>query len=152
MTLPCVPPGLVLGREGGAIANLIFPFWMGVGGPVGSGKQWFPWIHVEDVAGIFTHAIENSHVTGVLNAVAPEQNTNKEFASAFGRALWRPAIFPLPGFVLSCVYGSERAKVMTDGQCVVPERTLALGYQFIYPDLDSACKEFAHILPTSYTA
>lgn len=138
--------GLALGRNGGVIYNMILPFWCGVGGPVGSGKQWFPWIHVQDVAGIFAFALENGEVSGRLNAVAPGIVTNGEFAKEFGRALWRPAFFPLPGFVVRLAFGEERAKIMLEGQHVSPQRTQELGYEFIYPQLTEACQEFGHIL------
>lgn len=139
--------GLALGRDGGTVQSMIVPFWFGLGGRIGSGKQWFPWIHVDDVAGIFAHAIESDQVTGVLNAVAPEESTNADFTAAFAAALWRPALFPVPGFVMHTALGDVRAKAILEGQRVAPKRTLEIGYKFIYPDLKSACKEFAHILP-----
>ena len=77
---------------------------------------------------------------GVLNAVAPQTATNADFTAALARAMWRPALFPMPSAVLKLIYGSERASVITDGQKVIPKRTLESGYQFIYPDLLSACR------------
>ena len=82
---------------------------------------------------------------GVLNAVAPQTATNAEFASAFARAMWRPAVFPVPSAALKLVYGSERAAVITEGQKVIPKRTLESGYQFTYPDLASACRQFSKL-------
>jgi len=78
---------------------------------------------------------------GVLNAVAPQTTTNAEFTAALARAMWRPAMFPMPSSVLKLLYGSERASVITDGQKVIPKRTLESGYQFIYPDILSACRQ-----------
>lgn len=134
--------GLALGRDGGSLKNLYVPFSLGLGGRLGSGNQWFPWIHVDDVAGIFVHAVENEKVTGVLNAVAPNCVTNAEFTSTFAKSLCRPAMFPVPGFMLSLLYGSERASIILEGQHVLPKRTLDSGYRFLYPDLKSACKDF----------
>jgi len=145
--------GLVLGREGGVIRNMILPFWLGVGGRIASGEQWFPWVHVEDVAGIITHAVENPHVKGVLNATAPDYITNSQFTKSFGGAMWRPTIFPVPGFVINLVFGKERGQAMIEGQKVIPQRTLESGYEFVYPDIDSASKEFSRLLfkPENYT-
>lgn len=139
-------PGLACGRDGGVVQSMIYPFFFGVGGRIGSGEQAFPWIHVDDVAGIIAHAIENEHVTGVLNAVAPEVATNREFTKAFAGALGRPACFPVPSFVLSRVLDADRAAMLLEGPRVLPKRTLESGYVFQYPDLKSACKEFAHLL------
>lgn len=135
--------GLVLGRDGGMIQNLYVPFFLGVGGRIGSGTQWFPWIHARDCAGIIVHAIENDNVSGVMNAVAPAADTNSDFTKAFASAMWRPALFPVPEFALNLVFGAERAGPMVKGPKVVPKRTLESGYEYRYPDLASACKEFS---------
>ena len=113
-------------------------------GVLGSGKQFSPWIHVEDVAGIYAHAIECDHVTGVLNGVAPEVATNERFTRLFAGALWRPAIFPVPAFALNLVFGADRAKLMLEGQHVIPKRTLDLGYKFKFPDLQSALNDIVN--------
>lgn len=133
--------GVVVGRGGGVIENLRLPFSLGLGGPIGCGKQWFPWIHVEDVAGIVMHAIESDKVTGVLNGTAPTPVRSSEFTKAFASALNRPHLFPLPSFVAKGVFGSEEATVLLDGQKVLPKRTQELGYTFKFPDVKSACKE-----------
>jgi len=143
--LATVRIGLVLGREGGVIHNLILPFWFGVGGRISSGEQWFPWIHAADAAGIIAHAVENEHVTGVLNATAPDIVTNSQFTKAFGSALWRPTIFPVPAFAINLAFGKERGQAMIEGQRVIPKRTLETGYEFLYPDIQSASKEFARL-------
>jgi len=135
--------GVVIGKGGGIIGNMWFPFYLGLGGPVGNGRQWFPWVHVHDVAGIILHAIETSSVTGVLNAVAPSANSNGDFAKALGAAMWRPSLLPLPGFVVNTVFGSERGSVMLEGQRVHPKRTLEAGYVFQFPVMKEACEEVA---------
>ncbi|XP_070574776.1 epimerase family protein SDR39U1-like [Ptychodera flava] len=135
-----VRTGVVLGKDGGAMQQMIWPFWFGVGGKIGSGRQYFPWIHISDIAGIFVHALESEDVVGVLNGVAPGTVTNSGFTKALGSALWRPTVFPLPGFVVNTMFGSERGVMLLDGQKVIPKRTLESGYQFEYPDIDAAMK------------
>lgn len=137
---------MVLGRDGGMVQQMFIPFFLGVGGRVGSGSQWLPWIHVADIAGLFTHAILNPDVKGILNGVAPEAATNSDFTKAFARAMWRPAWFPVPGFVMNFVFGEERGKVILEGQKVLPKRTLESGYEFVYPDLKSACTNCAQLV------
>ncbi|XP_056248377.1 epimerase family protein SDR39U1 isoform X1 [Seriola aureovittata] len=141
-----IRPGAVLGRDGGAMKQMLLPFWLGLGGTLGSGSQPFPWIHVSDLAGIIAHALEPPTDTPspsqqVFNGVAPALNTNYEFTKELGRVLRRPTIFPVPGFVMNALMGSERAVVLTQGQKVVPQRTLEAGFQYKYPDLSSALKE-----------
>ncbi|XP_073924383.1 epimerase family protein SDR39U1 isoform X2 [Castor canadensis] len=134
--------GVVLGRGGGAIGHMLLPFRLGLGGPIGSGHQFFPWIHIGDLAGILTHALEAGHVHGVLNGVAPASTTtNAEFAQALGAALGRPAFIPVPSTVVQAVFGRERAIMLLEGQKVVPRRTLATGYQYSFPELGTALKE-----------
>nr|XP_054748602.1 epimerase family protein SDR39U1-like [Lytechinus pictus] len=136
-----VRTAVVLGKTGGAMGQMKWPFYFGVGGVIGSGQQFFPWIHIDDIAGIFLHAIENEDVTGVLNGIAPKPVTNHGFTKALGAAMWRPTIFPLPGFVVKGVFGDERAVMLLEGQKVLPKRTLDSGYKFRYPDINSALKE-----------
>lgn len=140
-----VRSGVVLGRDGGMIQQIFLPFFLGVGGRIGSGRQFFPWIHVGDMASIITFAIMNENVTGVLNGVAPEVATNNDFTKAFGAALYRPTLIPTPGWAMEKVFGEERGKIILSGQKVIPKRTLELGYEYLYPDLKSACKEFARL-------
>lgn len=141
-----IRPGAVLGRDGGAMKQMLLPFWLGLGGTLGSGSQPFPWIHVSDLAGIIAHALEPSTDSTaaspqVLNGVAPALNTNYEFTKELGRILRRPTILPVPGFVMNALMGSERAVVLTQGQKVIPKKTLEAGFQYEYPDLTSALKE-----------
>uniref|UniRef100_T1J546 DUF1731 domain-containing protein n=1 Tax=Strigamia maritima TaxID=126957 RepID=T1J546_STRMM len=138
--------GVVLGRQGGMIKQIFLPFYIGTGGPIGDGKQYFPWIHLQDTVGIFIHAIENKNVSGILNGVAPHLITNGEFTKAFARALGRPAFIPLPVAILNILFSNERAKMMTEGQKVIPKRTLASGFKYKYPNINEACKEFGHLM------
>jgi len=147
-----VRPGVVLGREGGMIKQIFPPFFLGLGGRMGEGSQPMPWIHVKDVAGIVVHSVKNSHVEGVLNAVSPQIISNQEFVDTFARTLRRPAYFPLPDFVWNLVFGEERAVMITRGQKVVPRRTLESGYKFLFPTIESACKEFSHLVYTNTDA
>lgn len=136
--------GVVLGRSGGIIKQIYWPFYLGLGGPISSGKQYFPWIHIEDIAGLFAHGIQSEKVYGVLNGVAPQVVTNKEFTKALSRAMWRPALFSLPRFALKLAFGDERAAMMIEGQKVIPKRTLESGYEFQYPTIEEACRHCAH--------
>ncbi|PNJ35458.1 epimerase family protein SDR39U1 isoform X2 [Pongo pygmaeus] len=136
-----VRSGVVLGRGGGAMGHMLLPFRLGLGGPIGSGHQFFPWIHIGDLAGILTHALEANHVHGVLNGVAPSSATNAEFAQTLGAALGRRAFIPLPSTVVQAVFGRERAIMLLEGQKVIPRRTLATGYQYSFPELGAALKE-----------
>ncbi|EDS29687.1 conserved hypothetical protein [Culex quinquefasciatus] len=142
-----VRSGVVIGREGGMIASLILPFWFGAGGPIGDGSHDLPWIHVDDLCGMIKFAIEKPEVKGVLNGVAPQLITNKDFTKAFASALFRPAFFPLPELVLNLIFGKERAVLLTKGAKVVPKRVQELGYQYRYPDIQSACKDVARLFP-----
>ncbi|XP_028616153.1 LOW QUALITY PROTEIN: epimerase family protein SDR39U1-like [Grammomys surdaster] len=137
-----VRSGVVLGRGVGAISHMLLPFRLGLGGPIGSGHQFFPWIHIGDLTGILNHALEENHVQGVLNGVAPASTTtNAEFAQALGAALGRPAFIPVPSTVVQAVFGRERAIMLLEGQKVVPRRTLDTGYQYSFPELGAALKD-----------
>ena len=126
------------------IQQTLPPFFLGLGGRIGSGDQVMPWIHVKDVAGIMVHAV-TSPMSGVYNTVSPDKVTNGQFTAAFAKALSRPAIFPVPGFVMKTIFGSERAAMVLESQTVIPERTLASGYNYRYSDIHEACREFAHL-------
>lgn len=133
--------GVVLGRDGGMIKQLYLPFYLGLGGPIGSGEQFLPWIHIDDLTRLILFAIEEDQVRGVLNGVAPQPITNKEFTKAFAGTMGRPALLPVPASVLRCLLSEERAKVMTQGQCVVPRRPQNFHFQYHFPDIKSACQE-----------
>src|SRR5581483_12397595 len=115
---------------------------LGVGGPVGSGRQVMSWVHHADEIGILQLALDHPDAIGPVNATAPHPVTNKQFARALGRALGRPAFLPTPAFGLRLVLG-EVAGVVTTGQRVLPRRAEALGYRFLYPDIDSALRQLA---------
>jgi uncharacterized protein (TIGR01777 family) len=132
--------GIVLDKEGGALKPLLFPFKLGAGGPVGSGRQYWSWIHHADEVGIFLLALDHADARGPLNATAPHPVTSKEFAKAFGAALGRPAFLPTPAFGLRLLLG-QVAEIITTGQRVLPKRALELGYRFQYPEVGPALKE-----------
>lgn len=133
--------GVVLERDGGTLAELLFPFDFGFGGPMGSGRQWFSWIHRDDFIGLALYAAANEKIGGVVNATAPEPVTNRTFATALGRAMKRPSLVPLPGFVLQVVFGRMAEEVMLNGQKVRPKRAIDSGYVFRHPDIDGALGE-----------
>jgi uncharacterized protein (TIGR01777 family) len=130
----------VLDRRGGLLKRLLLPFKLGLGGPIAGGDQYLPWVHIDDEIGILLWALDNAEVTGVVNASAPEQVTNREFSKTLGRVLHRPAVFPLPKLALSAVVGMELAETIAGGQRVVPRRTIDLGYEFRYPKLEPALR------------
>lgn len=139
--LVIVRTGQVLAAEGGLLRELLTPFKLGVGGPIAGGHQYLSWIHVDDEVGILLWALDNPAVSGVVNASAPNPATNREFSKALGRALNRPALTPLPGFVLDLKFGSEFGAVLRGGQRVLPKRTQQLGYEFKHPELDEALSD-----------
>lgn len=131
--------GGVLEADGGLLVQMVGPFKNFAGGPIGSGKQWFSWIHRDDVVGIIKYAIENDSVSGPVNLTAPNPVTNKEFSNALGKALKRPALINVPAFAVRLVLG-ELASVLLTGQKVIPEKALEAGYKFKYPEVNEALK------------
>lgn len=138
MRVACVRSGVALGSDGGALAKMLPPFKMGAGGIIGDGKQWFPWVHVDDAVGVYLLAIDGAD--GALNATAPNPVTNAEFTKALGEAIHRPTFLPVPTFALRAMLG-EGADALLNGQRVLPKRTLELGYTFKYPTIDAALAE-----------
>jgi uncharacterized protein (TIGR01777 family) len=130
----------VLDRRGGLLKRLLMPFRLGLGGPIAGGEQYLPWIHIDDEVGIALWALDSEEVSGVVNAAAPEQVTNREFSKALGRVLHRPAVVPVPKLGLSALVGRELAETVAGGQRVVPRRTQDLGYEFRYPKLEPALR------------
>ncbi|WP_428024790.1 TIGR01777 family oxidoreductase [Arcobacter sp.] len=126
--------GIVLGQDGGALQKMITPFKLGLGGVIGSGKQAFSFIHIEDLLEAYKFVIENSY-EDTFNLTAPIPTTNKGLTLALGKTLKRPTILPLPEFVLNLIF-SEGAKVLTDGQSVVPKKLLDLGFKFKYKTIE----------------
>ncbi|HXP93717.1 MAG TPA: TIGR01777 family oxidoreductase [Candidatus Binatia bacterium] len=138
MRVAVVRTGLVFGNDGGALEKLLPPFRLGMGGIVGSGAQWWSWVHVDDIIGVYRLAIDE--VDGAVNATAPNPVRNRDFTHALGRALHRPTPFPVPTFALEMLFG-EGALPLTSGQRVLPERAEALGYRFAFPSLEGALAE-----------
>jgi uncharacterized protein (TIGR01777 family) len=132
--------GVVLDRRGGALAQMLTPFKMFVGGPVGSGRQWLSWVHHQDVVGLILVALDNVQACGPINATAPNPVTNREFSKALGRALGRPSFLRTPKFALRALMG-QVADVVTTGQRVLPRRAQALGYVFQFPEVDTALRD-----------
>lgn len=130
--------GIVLEKDGGTLAALLFPFDFGFGGPIASGKQWFSWIHRDDLIGLILHVIADDGMRGFMNGTAPEPVTNEAFSRALGSAMRRPSLIPLPGFVLQIVFGQMADELMLSGQKILPQRAMASGYVFRYPDIRSA--------------
>jgi uncharacterized protein (TIGR01777 family) len=134
--------GIVLGADGGALAKMLPPFRIGMGGPVGSGRQWVPWIHVEDAAALVRFALHNPRLSGAVNAVAPHPVRNSEFARSLGAALGKPALVPAPEWGLKLLFG-EMAKTVVASQHVVPEAARHAGFEHRFRGLDAA---FADLL------
>jgi len=129
--------GVVLGKDGGALAKMLPPFKLGVGGRLASGQQWMSWIHVDDVIGLIQFSLEDSAARGPMNATSPHPVTNAEFTRELASALHRPAIFPVPRFALKTLFG-EMAEVILGSQRVIPQATQSAGFQFQYPELRPA--------------
>ncbi|HET9030887.1 MAG TPA: TIGR01777 family oxidoreductase [Candidatus Aquilonibacter sp.] len=135
MRVAIVRTGIALGRDGGALAQMLPPFRLGAGGIVGDGRQWLSWIHIDDVVGIYLRAIDGA--SGIINATAPVPVRNAEFTRALGHAVHRPTILPTPTFALRLMFG-EAADILLTGQRVLPDRALADGYSFAFTDVEAA--------------
>ena len=134
--------GIVLEKNGGALQKMLPPFRLGVGGPVGSGRQWMSWIHIDDIVGLYVFALENASLRGTVNGTAPNPVTNADFTRALGSALRRPAILPVPAFAVKLMFG-EMGEIVLGSQRVLPNVAENAGYQFQYPTLAPA---FANVL------
>ncbi|WP_127716879.1 TIGR01777 family oxidoreductase [Halobacteriovorax sp. HLS] len=135
--------GIVLG-DGGALAKMKMPFYLGAGGRLGSGKQYMSWIHINDLCRMYIEAIENDDIEGVLNATAPTPVTNSEFTNIFGKLIKRPTFIPVPSLSLKILFG-EMSEILLEGQNVEPQKFLEKGFVFKYPDLESALKNALNI-------
>jgi uncharacterized protein len=131
---------VVLDKSGGALSKMLPFFRLGIGGPVAGGRQYLPWIHVDDVVGLYLAALDDDSWSGPFNASAPDPPTNRDFSRALGRALRRPALAPVPGFAVRLLYG-DMAEIVTKGQRAVPQRALEHGYAFRQTDLDAALRD-----------
>jgi uncharacterized protein len=135
--------GMVLGPGGGALAPMLIPFRFGLGGPIASGRQYLPWMHVDDFSAMIAAAIADDRYAGPVNAVAPEAVTNRAFTAALGRALHRPAVLPLPAFALRALFG-EAAVVLLASQRAEPRALVDRGFRFAFPNLDDALASIIH--------
>jgi hypothetical protein len=129
--------GIVLAPEGGALPRMLPPFRLGLGGSLGDGTQWMPWIHIDDVVGLLLHAASTTAVRGPMNVVSPNPTTNRSFAHTLGRALSRPAVIPVPRLALRAAFG-EMSQVLLASQRALPKVALDTGYRFQFDELSSA--------------
>ena len=132
--------GVVLSPDGGALAKMLPFFRLGIGGPVAGGRQYVPWIHLDDVVGAMLFCLDNPAAAGPVNLTAPTPVTNTELSRTLGRVLKRPAVLPVPAIALKSLYG-EMAQIVTTGQRVLPARLAQLGYAFRHPDLEAALRD-----------
>jgi uncharacterized protein (TIGR01777 family) len=133
----CVRIAVVLDKNEGALLKLIKPFKFFIGGHLGNGKQWFPWIHIDDLVNLFIFSLENPGIKGGLNGAAPEQTRNKDFCKSLGKVMGRPGLFPVPEFALKIAVG-EFATYLLTGRKIFPEKALRNGFKFKYDNLESA--------------
>ena len=132
--------GIVLGEEG-ALARMLPPFKLALGGPIGTGKQGMSWIHIEDMVGAILHCINTPEISGPVNATAPNPVSNAEYSVSLGAALERPAVLPMPGFMVKLLFGEMGEELLLQGQFVLPNKLLASDYLFQYSDLDKALQQ-----------
>jgi uncharacterized protein (TIGR01777 family) len=132
--------GVVLSAQGGALEKMLPPFKLGVGGPVAGGRQYVPWIHLDDVVAAMLRCLDDDAATGPVNLTAPNPVTNAELSKTLGRVLHRPAVLPVPGLALKALYG-EMATIVLTGQRAIPARLGELGYQFRHPQLEAALRD-----------
>lgn len=134
-----VRTGIVLAREGGALSQMALPVKLFAGGPIGGGRQWIPWIHIDDEVGLLLLALDRADLSGPLNASAPEPARQRDFVKALGSALGRPSILPTPAFPLRLAMG-EMATLALEGQRAVPAVALAAGYAYAHPEIEAAMR------------
>lgn len=132
--------GLVLGPNGGALPKMLLPFRLFAGGPVGSGRQWMPWIHLDDLISLIRCVLENDQARGPVNGTAPAPVTNREFSRTLGQVLRRPSWLPAPAFALRLILGEMAEALLLSGQRAVPKKALELGFGFQYPELEPALR------------
>jgi uncharacterized protein (TIGR01777 family) len=141
--------GIVLAARGGALPRMLLPFKLFIGGPLGSGTQWFPWIHLDDEIGALIVALENDQLSGPVNLAAPESVTMKQFCTALGNALHRPSWVPVPGVVLKIALGEMAGPLLLGGQRVIPRKLQEAGYSFKFPKLDDALRDVVKQMKSS---
>lgn len=135
--------GVVLAKDGGALEKMLTPYKFGVGGVIGSGKQWLSWIAIDDIVGIFNFLLEGKNLRGAFNGTAPNPATNEFFIKSFGRAISRPTVLPIPAFAVKLLFGEMGETTLLQGARVLPKRLEAAGYKFRFPNLDEAMR---HVL------
>ncbi len=135
--------GIVLSPKGGALAKMLFPFYIGAGGKIGSGKQYMSWVTLDELAGIIHHALHTDSLNGPVNAVSPNAVTNSEFTKTLGKVLWRPTLFPVPGFAARLMFGEMADELLLASTRVEPKKLLESGYQFRHTHLEEGLR---HVL------
>lgn len=133
--------GIVLGQGGGALAKMTLPFKLGLGGKIGSGNQWMPWIHLDDLVGMIDYCVHHPDISGPINGTAPNPVTNAEFTTALGGVVNRPTILPMPGFVVKLLMGKMGEELLLAGKKVIPLKAQQAGFQFKYEYLDDALSD-----------
>jgi len=133
--------GVVMSAEGGALPKMLTPFRLGLGGRMGSGRQWWPWVSVRDVVGAIQHVLHHESLSGPVNTVAPNPVSNAEFTRILASVLRRPALFPMPAFAVRLIFGEMGEELFLGSQRVEPAKLAASGYQFQHPDLKNALQE-----------
>ena len=133
--------GIVLGENGGALKKMILPFKLGLGGKIGSGKQWMPWIHINDMVGIISYCIDNKTLSGAVNCTAPHPVTNAEFTQALGKVLKRPTFFNMPAIIVTLLFGEMGKELLLSGKKVCPIKLKKSGYQFKFSQVESAFRD-----------
>ncbi|GFO74165.1 uncharacterized protein BPLS_P0675 [Bathymodiolus platifrons methanotrophic gill symbiont] len=130
--------GIVLGKNGGALSKMLFPFKMCLGGRIGDGKQWMPWIHIDDLVGIILYCMSHDNLQGAINGTSPNPVTNQVFTKTLGTSLKRPTIIPMPAIVVKLLMGQMGEELLLAGKKVVPKKALDAGYTFKYRTLEEA--------------
>lgn len=133
--------GIVLDKQGGALQNILRPFRFFIGGPLGSGRQWFPWIHLQDEVSAILFAMENEHITGSLNLAAPESVRMTDFCRTLGRILHRPSWMRVPAWTLKLMLGEMAEPLLLHGQKMIPQKLIDAGFQFQFPKLEDALRD-----------
>lgn len=132
--------GVVLSPEGGALEQMLPPFKLGLGGPIGGGRQWMSWISLEDVVALLVYCLENDEVHGPVNAVAPEPSRNADFVETLGKVIGRPTVIPVPGFGIQALFGQMGRELLLASTRASAERVLGLGFAFRHPELEGALR------------
>lgn len=135
--------GIVLSADGGALKEMLTPFKLGVGGVIGSGKQWMSWIALDDLIRIIHFSLENENLKGAVNATAPNPVTNEEFTKTLGKVLYRPTFIPIPAFAVKLIFGEKGKTLLLEGTRVLPKKLEKAGFEFKFPKLEDALK---HVL------